>query len=765
MLKHSGISNLEGKDVSLDIFEMRKGNVGPRSITVDNMQTGASYTARIRAENAEGTGPYTSHSQVLNTGENPILRKLSMPPGPPELSRGVVTNSHAEIRFTEPISNGSNILSYKFEWAASSSFGEPAEVRLRVFCSDNSELLGNFRLVYGSNDAPFPESTIPIEIRCTSDDLSQALNGLKLLQGINVTDVVESLSSREWTITFVHDVGPVGTFSFDTSGLLCQSEESFVETTVTTTSMGIIPDGYNSVEVYSDEMTCGSMNLGEFSSTQLLSLEAKDGPVTAGSFQLMFEGQSSECIQFDATDDEMESAIKAFENIHDVSVIVKENSDRSSFPFSFHIVLRGRYIYGDWPAFQLNTGHFGTGDCEPFIGGADHGASILPIRDESLCSDGIKKHVAIVVDSKTPPGGSFKMRFGQKISSEINVDGTAIEIENALSELLGEGDFEVNKHSHHDLGPGIAWSVTYASTNRSDDIDVVDTYVTGKNAKVNVYPVLSIQTYSPQNDSHGDYRIVIDGESTSPLSHRATQKKVLQEVHCMSGIGKANMLGPAEGNALSTLEFDALIDDSFTVHGVKAIAIVGDLTSTVARGDDISIGMCTSLLVQDIIYESFDEFQSAGYLYKSLYPSSAATALAEKLGYTIVTIEPDDGLSSLSSDCAQNDGVEERVSVGTVFFTGYGVDHSIIIKSFTFDLNNIAIEPERTWRGTSPRIFFKGPGGKESRTFILDDIDSNKSYVVRASARNAEGYGLPSNILALKPSATVPGTPRSVALF
>jgi len=307
--------------------------------------------------------------------------------------------------------------------------------------------------------------------------------------------------------------------------------------------------------------------------------------------------------------------------------------------------------------------------------------------------------------------------------------------------------------------------VTYASTNRSDDIDVVDTYVTGKNAKVNVYPVLSIQTYSPQNDSHGDYRIVIDGESTSPLSHRATQKKVLQEVHCMSGIGKANMLGPAEGNALSTLEFDALIDDSFTVHGVKAIAIVGDLTSTVARGDDISIGMCTSLLVQDIIYESFDEFQSAGYLYKSLYPSSAATALAEKLGYTIVTIEPDDGLSSLSSDCAQNDGVEERVSVGTVFFTGYGVDHSIIIKSFTFDLNNIAIEPERTWRGTSPRIFFKGPGGKESRTFILDDIDSNKSYVVRASARNAEGYGLPSNILALKPSATVPGTPRSVALF
>ncbi|KAL7473049.1 hypothetical protein ACHAXS_013421 [Conticribra weissflogii] len=758
IMKNGGTSNLEGRSVSIDILEKRKGNAGPRSIMVDNLQTGASYSARIRAENAVGAGPY------ITSRNNQILRNLAIPPGSPELSYGVVTKSHAEVRFTEPVSNGSNILSYKFEWATSSSFGEPAQVRARVFCSDNSELLGHFRLVYGGNDAALSESSIPIEIRGTSNDVSQALNGLKLLRGISVSDDVDLLFLREWTITFAHDVGPAGTFSFDTSGLHCQDEESFVEATATTTFLGTIPDGYNSVEVYSDEMTCGSMNLGEFSSTQLLSLEAKDGPVTGGSFQMMFEGQSSECIQIDATDSDMKSKIEAFDNIHDVNVIVKENSDGSSFPFSFLIMLRGRYIYGDWPAFKLNTIHFGAGECDPFVGGTDHGASILPIRDESLCSNGIKKQVAIVVDSKTTPGGYFNIRLGQKISPEISVDSTAIEIENALSELLGQGIVEVNKHSHHDMGPGIAWSVTYASSNNSDEITVLDTHVTGKNAKVNAYPILSIQTHSPQKDSQGDYRIVIDGESTSPISHRATQKKVLQEIQYLRGIGKANMLGPAEGIALSSLDLDALIDDSFTVHGLKAIAIVGDLTSTVARGDDISIGMCTSLVVHDIIYESFDEFQSAGYLYKTLYPSSTKTALAEKLGYTIIIIDSDDGLSSLSSDCAQNDGVDERVSIGSVFFTSYGVDHSMVIKSFTYDLNDIAIEPERTWRGTSPRIFFKSPGGKEPRTFILNGIDSNKSYIVRASARNAEGYGLPSETLVLKPSATVPGAPRSVSL-
>ena len=105
-----------------------------------------------------------------------------------------------------------------------------------------------------------------------------------------------------------------------------------------------------------------------------------------------------------------------------------------------------------------------------------------------------------------------------------------------------------------------------------------DTFATGKNAQANVHPILAISIYLPENDSSGNFRIVIDGEWTAPLSHCASQAKILKEIHRLSGIGKARMLGPAEGDDLSSLRLIGLVDDSLTAHGHKAIAIVGDLT-------------------------------------------------------------------------------------------------------------------------------------------------------------------------------------------
>merc|ERR1712086_952385 len=87
----------------------------------------------------------------------------------------------------------------------------------------------------------------------------------------------------------------------------------------------------------------------------------------------------------------------------------------------------------------------------------------------------------------------------------------------------------------------------------------------------------------------------------------------------------------------------------------------------------------------------------------------------------------------------------------------YGVDHSMIIKSYTTDLDAIQVTPERNWRGTAARIFFKPPSGLSPRTFTMTGVENKAKVIVRASARNTQGLGPFSNSLAITPSSTVPG--------
>ena len=105
-------------------------------------------------------------------------------------------------------------------------------------------------------------------------------------------------------------------------------------------------------------------------------------------------------------------------------------------------------------------------------------------------------------------------------------------------------------------------------------------------------------------------------------------------MHRLNGIGKVSMLGPFDGDEFSFLEFSAVVDDSFTAEGLKAISLVGDLTSTFAQGDQLKVGTC-ELEIKSISHENYDAMQSAGYLYESLYAMSPETTNAKTLGYSI----------------------------------------------------------------------------------------------------------------------------------
>jgi hypothetical protein len=762
LLRHHGTSNLQGTGALLNIFEKVKGSIGDHFTVVTDLDEGRTYASRICAENEAGVGPCTGASNTF--GVYPLILSVSSPPGPPLLQLGDVTRSQAEVEFTEPHSNGSPILSYKIEWTTSSTFGAPARVKARISCSDGSKIMGSLRFVYGNGLQSRTESSVPVDVQSNVAELTQAFNSFELLNDVEVTMVTNTTSVKEWDIAFLNDVGPVGSISLDNEGVSCSSEEQVVVATVTKSAVGTMPADYGSREIFTDEMSCGSVVLGQYSSGQHLLLTASSSAVTGGSYQLMLDGESTVCIPVSASASQMKNAIESLESVGEVDVAAIANPVGKHFPFEYKITFKGNYAYGDWPGLQIGQS-FGAGDCDPFVGGVDHRAMILPIRDESQCVDGANVTEAIVAGALTSIGGTFDLTYGDETLGGVSVDTSATEMKALLSQL-GLPDAQVTRHDHDDMGEGVAWEVTYPRTSYEyNHLRVDDTFATGKNAQVNVYPILAIKIYSPENDSSGNFRIVIDGESTAPLSHRASQAKILLELHRLSGIGKVSMLGPAEGNSLSAIQLEGLIDDSFTVHGYKAIAIVGDFRSTFAPGDPLTVGSCSKLLIKSIVHEDYDETQSAGLLYKTLYPLSPETSDAKLLGYSILQISSSAGSLSFASDCSQSNGVNKVVYVGSFLKTDTGVDHSIIVKAYTADLEAFEIVPERNWRGTEPRIFFKPPSGSVSRTFTLSGLVKGKSYLVRASARNSRGYGLPSQSLLVAPASTTPSAPTMVMLI
>ena len=761
LLKHHGVADLSGSGISLSIYEKAKGTHGQHHIVVDGLDEGKTYAARISAENEAGTG--LSNDQIL--GVYPMARSVSSPPGPPMLELGIVTNSRADVKFTEPPSNGSKILSYKFEWTTSSSFDSLPRASVNVSCSDGSLIWGWLRFMYGKESESKVEASVPIDIRSSVVEITQVLNMFTMLNEVEVISVANRTSEILWDIIFLHDIGPIGRLSIDTENVQCQNEDLPVEFSVTMISDGSTPSNYGSKDILTDDVLCGSVTMSEFSAEQYLTLVASSGAVTAGSYQLSLNGESSFCIPFDASESQLKDTLQAFEGVGTVIVTSTTAPDGSSFPYEYRISFKSNCAYGDWPSLQVVHSSFGDGECEPFVGGVDHKAVIMPIRDESLCRNGVDNTIAIVADSISSLGGTFDIHFGKDSTTEVSVSTSVSEMREILAQLISP-DVLVSRHDHDDIGEGVAWAITYPGQLPAiDHIRIDDTFVTGRNAKVDAYPIIVIETFSPENDSSGDFRIFVDGEITAPLSYHASQVKVLHEMHRLTGIGKVNMLGPADGDVLSSVTLSALVhDDLLTEEGFKAIAVVGDFTSTFAPGDKLQVGSC-ELDVSVVSHYNYDQTRGAGLIYETQYSTSLETAKARLHGFSVLQINHSVETLNFATDCSQNNGVNENVNAGSYFDTGKGVIHSMIIMAFTAELNHIAVIPERNWRGTAPRIFSKRPSGIAPLTFTLEGMEEGETYLVRASARNRHGFGPPSVPISLDMAATVPSAPRACALF
>ena len=155
---------------------------------------------------------------------------------------------------------------------------------------------------------------------------------------------------------------------------------------------------------------------------------------------------------------------------------------------------------------------------------------------------------------------------------------------------------------------------------------------------MHAFPVLEVKSYSSKNDSRGSYIIVIDGESTAPIQHGATNAEIEAELELLEGVGKAETL-----------------------------------------------------------------------------------------------------------EC----------------WHSQGVCYSIVIKSGRVGAQDIVnIVPESDWRGTGAVLEAGSGRAQEPMTFQLTNLDKSKTYRIRVSAMNGQGYSVPSDELELAPQSTRPGQPR-----
>ena len=411
--------------------------------------------------------------------------------------------------------------------------------------------------------------------------------------------------------------------------------------------------------------------MGKPSSAQYLQLFAEFDtlPVSQGSFQLSLDHETSSCISYDATSAEIKSAIvENFSAVSDVDVIAQPATSTSQFPFEYMIVFHGEYAYGnEWPILTVSTINFGQNACNPFVGGKNHRALVLPLKEKTACSDGVNEVQVIVADAESTLGGSFDLSYSGKIVKSVPISATSTQMEEFIKSVDDLLPVEVTRVSHHDKSHGVAWAITFSREQGNvEALVIADRLTTGKNAKVNVYPLLNFSTYAKINDIFGEFRIYLGGEVTRPISFRATQGKILDELQRLKCVGKAAALGNRLGQ--TGLDLSVLVDNSLAYAGQNALSTIGDVTTSISTGDKLSLGTC-NLVVRSLEYTAFDALSGAGYIYANRYASSDEEESARAQGYTMIQVqlEINPALSfSYTSDCGVLEEVSSLVRVGSL---------------------------------------------------------------------------------------------------
>lgn len=391
------------------------------------------------------------------------------------------------------------------------------------------------------------------------------------------------------------------------------SGKGTISTFVTELLSGTYPDVYGYAELR-DETGCDISQLGPSSSVQRLVLFAgsKNSSatiVTAGSYRLALAEHLTECVAFNATPKELESALEGLPSVQGrVSVTGRVFVDNGTYypvsdeellvtnglGYDYLIRFWGAYASknGAWPQLRVPPEYFGRnagGDlgCDLFASPentSEPSSEVVMLGEGPPCIDGNQAAQVILAEASSPLGGSFSLRRLGGGEHTIPLASTAADMESLLSRAL-KAPINVTQARYGQYSK--AWIVRFPSSlGEVARLTICDRFTTGSSAAVGVYDVVEITTSAANHEgTSGHFRLLLNGEASDLVSFNASDGRLDSVLQTMRGVGKVTTLSPIYPGGEGGVSISPL-----TVFNNSQSAVTpGDLTKKIAPGDAVHV--------------------------------------------------------------------------------------------------------------------------------------------------------------------------------
>ena len=520
----SNTAPLSGVNLRLRIEETTKGRNQGHKAVFDGLEPGRDYAARAAAENSVGIGPMTSDPST-DWAIEPYRAKAAASPEPPQLvSARNISATSVQLEFSAPNDKGSPIQEYLIEWTTATSFEtQKVVLAFKIFNPVKNDTTGFFVLTLGG------ETTVPIYMHdVTGLQVRQAVEALPLVAGAEVTQEALSPGSGghgfAWTITVTQKSAAQSSLAFgpgavDTSGLrsVCRCgivKWAFLDST--TFSPPSLPENYGSEVMHA---ACGGTVLGKASPYQVVSIVASER-LERGGFRLSLDGATTPCLRVDSTAAEVRAALLSSLGGAARGVSVQgPRRGSSGNTTEFRVRFEGAHGTGSWPTLAPVLGQDGSNGswpCGPWQAPGTVTVSTHPFAEEGLCLGGSAAAQAVVVEARSPLGGSLEwVVSGQVVHVPVAASGRQAEalLNRALDEGRAQGATAVGTAASSAGGVrvtrlgvggaafGAAWLVEYpASRGAVPALAVHGEALTGGDATAGAYPVANVFSSSMRND-------------------------------------------------------------------------------------------------------------------------------------------------------------------------------------------------------------------------------------------------------------------------
>ena len=264
-----------------------------------------------------------------------------------------------------------------------------------------------------------------------------------------------------------------------------------------------------------------------------------------GSFYITYLKERTPALPYNATKEQVETAIDNFITLGNVEVILTKTDTEFKWAVTFvgdigNVAQLG--VHGQdlrCAAVKIATTQNGQ---KPLLYGVYElsdkalcGLSLDSI-ETGVCNSGVRHRQSILTEAASAMGGTFDLWYQGKIMSRIDYDISATELEKILQPQIKCGSITVTRTTRQN---GFEWEVSAdAICGKVEQLVVNGDRLTGDEASIAVYQRVNYKTTAQRDDISGSYTLEINGEETASLAFAATADQVRVALEALDSVGR-----------------------------------------------------------------------------------------------------------------------------------------------------------------------------------------------------------------------------------